>query len=59
MAIPIGKNLIEPPSNILFTTTIAEPEVELTSTAISGGDEENVSAWNSGYPQLLRFVSIA
>ena len=47
------------PSNSLFTTTIPEPEAEPTSTAISGGDEENVSAWNSGYPQLLRFVSIA
>ena len=61
MAIPIGKNLIEPPSNILFTTTIAEPEVELTSTSIPGRDVENADAsgWDSGYPQPLRFVPIA
>ena len=30
-----------------------------TSTAIDGRHEENVNVWNSGYPQPLKFVSIA
>ena len=48
------------PTNTLFTAG-AEPEGELTSTAIPGRDEGNVddSVWDSGYPQPLRFVSIA
>ena len=47
-------------TNTLFTA-VAEPEAELKSTAIPGRDEENVddSVWDSGYPQPLRFVSIA
>ena len=36
----------------------AEPAVELTSAAMPGRHEENDSAWNSGYPQPLRFVPI-
>jgi len=36
----------------------AEPEVGLTSTAMPGSGEENVSAWNSGYAQPLGFVPI-
>ena len=36
----------------------AEPEAESTSTTLPGRGEENVSAWNSGYPQPLRFVPI-
>ena len=48
------------PTNTLFTA-VAEPEVELTSTAIPGRDVENADAsgWDSGYPQPLRFVPIA
>ena len=46
------------PANTLFTA-VAEPEVEIASTAIPGRHEENVSVWDSGYPQPLRFVPIA
>jgi len=46
------------PANTLFTA-VAEPEVELTSAAIPGRREGNVSVWDSGYPQPLRFVPIA
>ena len=47
------------PVNALSFTAGAEPEVELTSTPIPGRREENVSVWDSGYPQPLRFVPIA
>ena len=46
------------PANTVFTTA-AEPEVELMSTAIPGRHEKNVSVWDSGYPQPLKFVPIA
>ena len=36
----------------------ADPEVGLASNMIPGRGEGNVSAWNSGYPQPLRFVPI-
>ena len=40
-------------------TAGADSEIGLASTVIPGrGGEGNVSAWNSGYPQPLRFVSI-
>ena len=45
------------PANTLFTA-VAEPEVKPTSTAIPERHEENDNAWDSGYPQPLRFVPI-
>ena len=40
-------------------TAVAEPEVNLTSTAIPESHEEIINVWDSGYPQPLRFVPIA
>ena len=39
-------------------TAGADSEIGLTSTVAHGRGEGNVSAWNRGYPQPLRFVPI-
>jgi len=44
------------PVNTLFP--VPETEDELPSTAIPARHEENVSVWDSGYPQPLRFIPI-
>jgi hypothetical protein len=53
-----GKLIKSGRSQIPAKTGVAQPEVELTSTAIPGRHEENISDWDSGYLQPLRFVPI-
>ena len=56
---PNGNNAYGRSPRFPPNTAGADSEIGLASTVIPGrGGEGNVSAWNSGYPQPLRFVSI-